>query len=444
MSKHTGQPITRAVFLMLAMTAFVAAGGPCSRAQEGSGPPSEDKQEPSTASAKPTLENTIDAEQSDDPPERQLVHWNEYHGPYFTMRFGLGLLLDVAGFAQDENSKKQIKANPDERLRDFRFILGGKLFPKWKRSVTWCAGIMYDAPNHQWLLRQTGVMIAVPELWGNFFVGRSKEGFSLNKIMVGYDGWTMERSPMNDATIPILADGIKWLGYSPKHHFLWNVGYFADAISQGQTFSTYSSQAVARFAYLPILNESDVLHLAVNFRFGKPVDNKLRLRARPESFPAPYFLDTGSFEADSTRIAGYEVYYRRTRWLFGSEYWWVDVSSKTMRDSVFQGGEAVVTYLFNDATRVYNTVGGYFRGVSPKRPVFGGGPGAWELVLHYSYTDLNSHNVQGGRFWRFTPQVNWYLSNNLRLEFNYGYGHLDRFNLAGNTQFFQSRIQFQF
>jgi phosphate-selective porin OprO/OprP len=262
--------------------------------------------------------------------------------------------------------------------------------------------------------------------------------------MVGYDGWTMERSPMNDATIPILADGIKWLGYSPKHHFLWNVGYFADAISQGQTFSTYSSQEVGRLAYLPILNERDVLHLGVNLRYGKPVDNKLRLRSRPEAFPAPYFLDTGSFEADSTRSAGYEIYYRRSRWLFGHEYWWVAVSSKTKGDPVFQGGDVVVTYLFNDATRVYNTVGGYFRGVSPKRPVFSGGPGAWELVLHYSYTDLNSQGVQGGKFWRFTPQVNWYLSDNLRLEFNYGYGHLDRFNLAGNTQFFQSRIQFQF
>jgi phosphate-selective porin OprO/OprP len=444
MSRHTGQWITKAVLLMLAVAAFLAAAGPCSRAQEGSGPPPEQSQQTATTSPQPTLENTIDAEESSEPPERRLVKWNEYHGPYFTMRFGLGLLLDVAGFAQDENSKKQIKMHPDERLRDFRFILGGKLFPKWKRSVTWCAGIMYDAPNHQWLLRQTGVMIAVPELWGNFFVGRSKEGFSLNKIMVGYDGWTMERSPMNDATIPILADGIKWLGYSPKHHFLWNVGYFADAISQGQTFSTYSSQEVGRLAYLPILNERDVLHLGVNLRYGKPVDNKLRLRSRPEAFPAPYFLDTGSFEADSTRSAGYEIYYRRSRWLFGHEYWWVAVSSKTKGDPVFQGGDVVVTYLFNDATRVYNTVGGYFRGVSPKRPVFSGGPGAWELVLHYSYTDLNSQGVQGGKFWRFTPQVNWYLSDNLRLEFNYGYGHLDRFNLAGNTQFFQSRIQFQF
>ena len=29
---------------------------------------------------------------------------------------------------------------------------------------------------------------------------------------------------MNDATLPILADGIKWLGYVPKAHILWNLG----------------------------------------------------------------------------------------------------------------------------------------------------------------------------------------------------------------------------
>lgn len=40
--------------------------------------------------------------------------------------------------------------------------------------------------------------------------------------------------------------------------------------------------------------------------------------------------------------------------------------------------------------------------------------------------------------------VNWHMSNNMRLEFGYGYGHLDRFNLEGNTQFFQTRIQLQF
>lgn len=102
---------------------------------------------------------------------------------------GGGFLTETAAFAQDEQSKEQFT-------------------------------LLTDAPTHSWRIRQTGVMIEVPKLWGYFFIGRAKEGFSLNKVMTGYDGWTMERSTMSDATIPLLADGIKWLGYSPKHGFL--------------------------------------------------------------------------------------------------------------------------------------------------------------------------------------------------------------------------------
>ena len=40
--------------------------------------------------------------------------------------------------------------------------------------------------------------------------------------------------------------------------------------------------------------------------------------------------------------------------------------------------------------------------------------------------------------------VNWYLSDNLRLEFAYGVGQLDRFGVVGTTQFLQTRLQFQF
>ena len=39
--------------------------------------------------------------------------------------------------------------------------------------------------------------------------------------------------------------------------------------------------------------------------------------------------------------------------------------------------------------------------------------------------------------------VNWHLSDNIRLEMVYGLGNLDRFQLQGRTQFFQTRLQFQ-
>ena len=158
-------------------------------------------QDATKAASDPNLENTVEAGESDVERKRQLVRWNHYEGPYFTIRVGAGFLIETAAFAQDDQSKKQFALTPDQKLRDARLLLSGT-FPSFERSVTWCAGLMYDAPTHSWLVRQTGIMIAVPELWGNFFIGRSKEGFSLNKVMTGYDGWTMERSTMNDATVP--------------------------------------------------------------------------------------------------------------------------------------------------------------------------------------------------------------------------------------------------
>jgi phosphate-selective porin OprO/OprP len=227
---------------------------------------------------------------------------------------------------------------------------------------------------------------------------------------------------------------------------MWNVGYYNDIFSKGQSFSSYSSQEVARLAWLPIRAVSDthsLLHLGINLRYGKPTDNALRLRSRPEAFPAPFFVDTGKFPATSTFMTGPEVYYRRRNWLFGSEYWIQKVSSSATRNPFFSGGDVAAVWVITGEIRTYNTVGGFFRALIPKKSVFSGGPGAWELVSRYSYINLDSGPISGGRFGRFTEQLNWYLSRYVRLELNYGYGHLDRFGLSGNTQFFQTRIQLQ-
>jgi phosphate-selective porin OprO and OprP len=81
--------------------------------------------------------------------------------------------------------------------------------------------------------------------------------------------------------------------------------------------------------------------------------------------------------------------------------------------------------------------------VLPTPPTIQGGPGAWETVLSVTYGNLTNSTVQGGVFWRITPMINWYLTDNLRLEFAYGYGSLDRLGVLGRTMFFQSRMQFE-
>lgn len=394
--------------------------------------------------APPSTEDRQEAgESSAARPARRLVKWNEYEGPFFTIRASAGIIVDAGAYAQDEASRQQFTLEPDWNVRDFRVLFNGRI--KTKRAVTWSAGFMYDGANDQWLVRQTGIMIAIPELKGHVFVGRSKEGVSLNMVMVGYAGWTMERSTTVVATVPLLADGIKWLGYVPNKRLIYTLGWYTDVLSEGQSFSSYDQQIVARAGWLPVMEENGtLLHVAVAGRYGLVNDRKLRLRSRPELNIAPYFIETESFAARDTRMVQGEVYYRPGPWLLGAEYFVQRVNATEHSDPLNHGGDAVISWMITGETRKYNTAGGYFLAVSPNRPLFNGGPGALEVLLRLSYIDLNDGPIQGGQFWRLTPMVNWYLTDHLRLEFGYGIGQLDRFGVVGTTQFFQSRLQFQF
>jgi phosphate-selective porin OprO/OprP len=181
--------------------------------------------------------------------------------------------------------------------------------------------------------------------------------------------------------------------------------------------------------------------MGVEGRYGKVTDGQITFRSRPEAFPAPYFIDTGKIPVQHTRMVGGEAYYRPKNWLFGTEYWFVDASSPETGNPLFQGGDVMASWLVTGETRPYNTVGGYFGRITPAKSFLDGGPGAWEVVLRQSYIDMDSGTVQGGKFWRLTPMVNWYISEEFRLEAEYGYGVLDRFGLQGGTHFFQCRLQ---
>jgi phosphate-selective porin OprO/OprP len=127
--------------------------------------------------------------------------------------------------------------------------------------------------------------------------------------------------------------------------------------------------------------------------------------------------------------------------MLASEYYFHKFNSMHTDHPIFHGGEFVISYLFTGESRPYSTVSGIFGFVPISRPVFKGGPGAWEGVFRFTNLDLNSGTLSGGSFWRITPVVNWYLSSKIRLALSYGYGVLNRYHLKGGTHFFQGRIQ---
>jgi phosphate-selective porin OprO and OprP len=392
-----------------------------------------------------SLEDSADASAADgDVPRRQLVSWNSYEGPYMTMRVGGGFLYDYTAYGQDEDSKTQMSLNGQGNVRDSRLVIKGA-FPKIA-GLSYTFGYMYDTSADQWKFRQTGLQYEIPKLDGRLFVGRTKEGLSTNKLMVGYQGWTIERAAINDAFVPILADGLKWMGNSPDGRVVYSLGWFKDGLSETESFNKNDEQVVARAVLLPFLlsDPNRLLHLAAVFRWAKAEDGFLQYRSKPEAYAAQsYAIDTGKFAANHSDIVGLEAYYRPGPLMFGAEYMINYVSSPETHNPTFHGGEIFAAYTITGEIRPYNTKGAFFDRISPNSSVFDGGRGAWEAVLRYSYADLDSGTIHGGKFWRITPVLNWHMSDNVRLEIGYGYGVLDRFNVKGATQFFQTRLQLQ-
>jgi phosphate-selective porin len=249
-----------------------------------------------------------------DPDEstRRMVHWNEYEGRWFTARLGGGFLYDSANYSQDAQSESQFQFDPEAYIRDSRLLLKGRL--KFSPRLKYTIGYMYDpAPEKRtWYWRQTGIYVDLPEWGGDLFIGRTKEGISMNKIMVGYNGWTNERATANDAFIPILADGIQLRGSVPGRGFAWNLGLYDDEFTESESFNKNDNQFVARGVWQPLHDKSeDILHFGLAYRYGTDEDGQVQYKSRPESFSAPFVIDTGAFAVDHTQTVGLEAYYQR-------------------------------------------------------------------------------------------------------------------------------------
>lgn len=391
----------------------------------------------------PGIDDQLDAGEAENAqPAAQRKAWNELDLSWITFRLGGGLLLDWVTYDQSAASHEQMPLEAAEQVRDFRILLKGK-FPKWAR-LSYTLGYMYNGPTQTWHFRQTGLMVAIPELAGQLFVGRTKEGFSTNKMMVGYFGWTIERAAANEAFLPILADGVKWTGQLFDNRIVYNAGVYFDQWSETESFNKNDKQFVGRVVGLPFAQDRSgrVLQLVGEVRLADSNDGFLQYRSKPEAFPAQsYAVDTGKFAADSSVTIGAELYYRPGPLMFGSEYFFNKVQSAPTRDPLFHGGEAFLSYLITGEVHPYNEKGAFFEGVSPAHSVYSGGIGAWEVVIRGSYVDLDSGTITGGKFWRITPVLSWYLSDNIRLETEYGYSRLDRFGVEEPTHYIQARLQ---
>ncbi|MGZ8988268.1 MAG: porin, partial [Allosphingosinicella sp.] len=105
------------------------------------------------------------------------------------------------------------------------------------------------------------------------------------------------------------------------------------------------------------------------------------------------------------------------------------------------GGYADLSYFLTGEQRTYKE--GAFDRPKVKRPVFEGGPGAWQIATRSDYLDLNDGGAgfRGGEQFSQIVGVNWWLNNNVKLAANYAYTYVFNANGVSTVNSNQNEIQ---
>lgn len=374
------------------------------------------------------------------------LDFNEADFGFTTARIGVAFMNDWAWYSQDEEGKAQMDSanvglHNQSKVRDVRIFFSGKI--KSKRYLEWRAAMMWDGTEEEFTFRETGLIIGMPELSGKIFIGRSKEGFSSSKVQNGYSCPAIERQPALDP-VSIMTDGIRYFGSTKKSNLFWSIGYSSNIFyGDNSRFMTYKYAVSGRVGWLPVYKpeKGTWVHIGMNFRYCEPIDDKISVKSKPESNPAPNFIDTKTFDCNQTIGYGPELYYYKGPLMIGSETFVHNYKSVQAGDPTFWGGNILMTYNLTGESYPYIKDNAVSFFVKPKRRLFDGGPGAWQLLLTGTYYDTNDGLMPGGSWWKLTSMINWYPSDDYAIKLEYGYGVLDRFGIKGATNFFAARVQ---
>jgi hypothetical protein len=124
--------------------------------------------------------------------------------------------------------------------------------------------------------------------------------------MVGYQGWTNERAAINDAFLPILADGIKWSGYTPNGKFVYNLGWYGDSWSENESFNKNDNTFARAAVWLPTPAPTVALAPRRRIPLGVIERRFLRYRSKPNPFRRNPTHRYGKFAAEHSYIYGLE------------------------------------------------------------------------------------------------------------------------------------------
>ena len=377
--------------------------------------------------------------------------WNELDTSWISVRLGAAIMEDGAFYSQNAANKEQVgQLTPEGLFRVDELSLSGQIkFPHpWRYQVAGNYRGLDPTSAASWTLTYANLSIPLGA-FGTVTVGKQKEGAGMELLENGRDIAFMERSTMSTAFAFINSHivGIRFAGEAAAGRMTWSAGWFNNWLDDGLSFDQSGNVFTGRVTGLAVETDEGrrLLHLGVSAGYREAPNGSFQMKSVPEVYEAPDFVDTGSFPAKSGTSVSGELAAVDGPVTVSGEYAFTSVNSGPAPDLRFSGYYGMVSWALTGETRPYDHAQGIFGMITPAAPFSfkHGGLGAWEVAARYSSVDLTDGAVQGGKFDRLSGALSWYPTSQVRFEFNYGYGRLNRDGIQGRSNFYQLRLQFQ-
>ena len=283
---------------------------------------------------------------------------------------------------------------------------------------------------------------------GSVRVGQYTAPQSFESKMNSRDIGLMEAaSPVQAFSAGILA-GVQISDHYVAPAMTWAIGLFTDG-QDGEVgdASEDFARVVGRVTWVPWQTREGedpaLLHLGMGISYLFSASESVRYRSRPESFLAPFAIDTGVIDAAHAGVVNLEAAFVKGGISGQFEYFHANVGGGGADTVHFPGGYLQLNGFITGESRPYDFKNGVFGQVLPLRRFSIGEQtwGAWELGGRYSYTNLDDGAVRGGRMHSLSGGLSWYWNRYLRTQFDYVHSLIDGGALDGRLNTFQMRFQ---
>jgi phosphate-selective porin OprO/OprP len=257
-------------------------------------------------------------------------------------------------------------------------------------------------------------------------LGQFKTPNSLEELTSSRYITFVERASFTDAFLleRMLGIGFGWGGEANDVGWSLSLGAFRGNFGTGD--DQEGTVLAARGTLGPKFNDVQ-LHIGGSVRYQNAGEGQalFRYRQRPHAhLSAERFVDTRAI-AEEDLFYGAEAALVFGPFSVQGEYAWnrADLAPAFVMpgfdDPTFSGGYVDVSFFITGESRAYEADSGEFGRIKVNKPVFQGGPGAWQVAYRYDMIDLNDEAIRGGEQDTHIVGVNWHLNRHTRIMYNY-------------------------